>query len=204
MTLRYVALGDSYTIGISVARAAAWPERLSATLEPGSDRLPRLQLVANLATNGRTSRDVLRDQLPRLDRLAPEFLSLLIGVNDVVQGITAERYRENLAAILDQLRTRLPANRLLAVTTPDYTVTPAGGKYGEPTVQRARIVEINAILADLAMARGIEIVDIFDISEGAAQDRSLVARDSLHPSARQYDLWVERIGPIVARLLDGE
>jgi acyl-CoA thioesterase-1 len=204
MTLHYVALGDSYTNGVSVARAEAWPERLSGTLGTRSDGRPRLSLVANLATNGRTSRDVLRDQLPRLDRLTPEFLSLLIGVNDVVQGVTAKRYRENLTAVLDQLRARLPANRLLAVTTPDYTVTPAGGGYGDPTAQRTRIVEINAILTDLAVARGIEIVDIFDLSEGAAQDRSLVAPDGLHPSARQYDLWVGRIGPVVARLLDGE
>ncbi len=203
MTLPYVALGDSYTIGISVARGDAWPERLTAALEPGPTGQPKLNLVANLATNGRTSRDVLRDQLPRQDLLDPQFVSLLIGVNDVVQGVPVEAYRTNVAAILDHLRSQLPADRLLTVTTPDYTVTPAGARFGDPTLQRARIVEMNGVLAELAADRGVAIVDIWDISAGAASDPSLVARDGLHPSARQYELWVERIRPVVASLLTG-
>ena len=53
----------------------------------------------------------------------------------------------------------------------------------------------------LAGARGIAYVDIFDLSLRAADDRSLVADDGLHPSGRQYALWVERIQPVVERLL---
>jgi len=203
MTLRYVALGDSYTIGISVARGDAWPEQLVKALGNGSDGLPQVNLVANLATNGRTSRDVLRDQLPRQALLDPQFVSLLIGVNDVVQGVTAEAYRINLVAILDQLVGQLPAKRLLTVTTPDYTVTPAGARFGDPTAQRARIEVVNAILADEAATRNIACVDIWAISGRAATEPELVARDGLHPSARQYDLWVERIRPVVAGLLAG-
>ncbi|HLY13487.1 MAG TPA: SGNH/GDSL hydrolase family protein [Candidatus Limnocylindrales bacterium] len=200
MSLRYVALGDSYTIGISVTRNEAWPSRLVATLEPGADGRARLELVANLASNGRTSADVLDDQLPRLESLRPEFVSLLIGVNDVVQGVRTEVYRANVTRILDDLTNRLRQDRLLVVTTPDYTVTPAGADFGDPDRQRARIVELNAILAELATARGIAVVDIFDLSSAAERDRSLVARDGLHPSAHQYDLWIERIGPVVGRL----
>ena len=203
MTLRYVALGDSYTIGISVARDEAWPSRLAATLEPAADGRGRLELVANLASNGRTSGDVLADQLPRLVRLDPAFVTILIGVNDVVQGVASVAYRANATRILDGLAARLPADRLLVVTTPDYTVTPAGAEYGDPDQQRARIVELNAIIGELATARGITVVDIFDISRRAASDRSLVARDGLHPSARQYELWVGRIRPIVSSLLGG-
>ena len=53
----------------------------------------------------------------------------------------------------------------------------------------------------LAGARGIAYVDIFDLSLRAADDRSLVADDGLHPSGSQYALWVERIQPVVERLL---
>jgi lysophospholipase L1-like esterase len=53
----------------------------------------------------------------------------------------------------------------------------------------------------LAGERGVPFVDIFDISLGAAADRSLVADDGLHPSGRQYALWVDRISPVVARLI---
>ena len=204
MTYRYVALGDSYTIGISVARDEAWPSRLVAALEPAPDGRSRLDLAANLASNGRTSRDVLADQLPRLDQLRPGFVTLQIGVNDVVQGFGPEAYRVDATGILDGLVARLATNRLLVETTPDYTVTPAGVDYGEPGHQRARIVELNEVVTELATEREITVVDIFDISSGAGSDRSLVARDGLHPSARQYDLWVDRIRPVVSRLLDGD
>ncbi|MGZ6294713.1 MAG: SGNH/GDSL hydrolase family protein [Candidatus Limnocylindrales bacterium] len=198
MALRYVALGDSYTIGTSVAGADRWPDQLVEVL---AHEEPRLELVANLARNGWTSGDVIRGQLPQLGRLVPQFASLLIGVNDVVQHVPPQTYRVNLARILDDLQGRLPRDRILAVTTPDYTVTPAGASFGDPDVQRAGIERVNAILAEETVARGIGLVDIFDISARAAVDRSLVATDGLHPSGAQYALWVARIAPVVAAML---
>ncbi len=202
MTLRYVALGDSYTIGTSAGADAAWPSRLVTTLQPGTDGQPTLELVANLATNGRTSRDILDDQLPRLARLRPQFVSLLVGVNDVVQGASLDQFLANVDAILDDLLARLPANRVIVVTTPDYTVTPAGARFGDPEVQQARLVAFNAALVERAIARNVAVVDIFDLSQEAASDSSLVARDGLHPSAQQYIRWVERIRPVVLELLE--
>jgi lysophospholipase L1-like esterase len=199
--LRFVALGDSYTIGTAVAPLERWPDQVVSRLVAASPEAPPLSLVANLAVNGWTSGDVVRAQLPALDRLRPDFVSLLIGVNDVVQGVPPERYRANIAAILDALLARLPADRILTVSTPDYTVTPAGAEYGDPARQAAAIREFNAILAEEAGARGVPLVDIHELSLRAAGDGSLVADDGLHPSGAQYDLWVERIAPVVAGLL---
>ena len=197
--LRYVALGDSYTIGTSVSIDARWPDQLAAALaEEGS---AGLDLVANLGVNGYTSRDVIDVELPHLDTLRPDFITLLIGVNDVVQGVSAESYRENVVQLLDDLAGRVGANRVLVVTTPDYTVTPAGSDYGDPAQQASGIRDNNSILSTLATARGITVVDIYDISLGAAADRSLVASDGLHPSGAQYAQWVARIAPIVADLI---
>ncbi len=202
-SLRYVALGDSYTIGTSVSATDRWPDRLVAALggDASATKGPGLDLIANLGVNGWTCGDVVRQQLPELDALRPQFVTLLIGVNDVVQGVPEATYRASLATILDDLRGRLPANRILVVTTPDYTVTPAGADYGDPATQRAGIVHNNTLLTEAATARGIAVVDVFDLSERAATDRSLVARDGLHPSGTQYALWVERIAPVVRRLI---
>lgn len=197
-SLRYVALGDSYTIGTSVTQGDRWPDqlvrRLASTVTP-------LTLVANLGVNGFTSRDVIDVELPRLPEHEPEFASLLVGVNDVVQGVPAEQFEANAALILDELLARLPAGRIVVVSTPDYTVTPQGASYGEPDSQRAGIVANNAILARLATDRGIAFVDIFEPSRRAAAERALVAHDGLHPSGAQYELWVESIAPVVERLL---
>lgn len=198
-TLRYVALGDSYTIGTSTRDPREhWPDQLVARLREG----PRgLELVANLGVNGFTSRDVVEVELPQLDGLRPEFASLLVGVNDVVQGVPEGTFRAHGATILDELLIRLPANRILVVTTPDYTVTPQGAAFGDPNRQAEGIRRNNAILVDLSSTRGIAFVDIHDLSLRAADDRGLVANDGLHPSGAQYALWVERIEPLVTSLL---
>jgi lysophospholipase L1-like esterase len=196
---RYVALGDSYTIGTATrSTEERWPDQLVAWLGP---RPPTLRLVANLGVNGYTSADVIRDELPGLDGLRPELISLLVGVNDVVQAIPPERYRANAADILDALLARLPADRILTVATPDYTVTPHGADYGDPAAQAAGIRAVNETLRELASDRDIAFVDIHDLSLLAAADRSLVADDGLHPSGAQYARWVERIGPVVGRML---
>ena len=53
--MRYVALGDSYTIGTSVLPAERWPNQLVAALAPAG---PTLDLIANLGVNGYTSAEV--------------------------------------------------------------------------------------------------------------------------------------------------
>jgi acyl-CoA thioesterase-1 len=197
-TLRYVALGDSYTIGTAVAEPERWPDQLVRAL--GGATAP-LRLVANLAVNGFTSGDVIAMELPRLDELRPGFVTLLVGVNDVVQDVPDALYRTNIEQIFDDLLRRVPPARLLAVTTPDYTLTPAGADYGDPVARRAGIVRANATLSEIAAPRGMAVVDILDVSQRAATDRSLVAADGLHPSGAQYALWVDRIAPVVRTLL---
>jgi len=196
--VRYVALGDSYTIGTSVPEEARWPNQLVAAL--GADA-GSLELVANLGVNGYTTADLIRDEMPSLEALRLEFATVLIGVNDVVQGVAPLTYGANLVAILDGLLERLPADRIVTVAIPDYTVTPAGGDYGDPRRKHDAIVAANATMSRLAAGRGIAFVDTFDLSLRAATDRSLVADDGLHPSGAQYALWVERILPVVEALI---
>ena len=147
--MRYVALGDSYTVGTSVAAADRWPDQAVVALGPAE---PRLELVANLGVNGYTSADLIRDGVPAgssrgCDRSSR---SVLIGVNDVVQGVPLETYAANVERILDALLVRLPADRLVSVATPDCTVTPAGADYGDPRQQHDGIVAVNETMARLA------------------------------------------------------
>jgi lysophospholipase L1-like esterase len=205
--LRWVALGDSYTIGTSVAAGEAWPDQLGAVLDADPPPGPRLRLVANHAVNGSSSAAVLRDQLPLLAREGDlGFASLLVGANDAVQGVPEGQFLANVGTILDACLARLPANRILGVETPDYTVTPMGAAFGEPTPRRAAIVRFNALFAGLCADRGTAFVDgILAISGDAGRDADLVASDGLHPSAAQYGRWVrERIEPAVRALLSSE
>ena len=195
--MRYVALGDSYTIGTAVSEAERWPNQLA-------ERVGGIELVANLGVNAYTSADLTADELPQLDALRPELVSVLIGVNDVVRGIPDAEYGVNVAMILEALSDRLPADRIVCVATPDYTRTPRGAEYGNPDLQSDRIVRINAILREACEMRGMTLVpEIFEISQRATDEPSLVAEDGLHPSGEQYRRWVEVIAPVVEVLLAG-
>jgi acyl-CoA thioesterase-1 len=195
--VRYVALGDSYTIGTGVNEADSWPSQLVAKLAE-----MEVELAANLAVNGYTSGDLLRDELPRVARLRPELVSVQIGVNDVVQGVPEERYGANVSEILDKVLELVPAERTLAVATPDYTVTPQGAAFGIPELQRAGILHVNDILRRACEERGIAFVpEIFEISSEAGDDLAMVASDGLHPSGAQYARWVDAIEPMVRDLV---
>jgi len=193
--VRYVALGDSYTIGTSVSEADRWPNQLAA-------RVPELELIGNPAVNGYTSADLIHRELPLLDDLRPELVTLLIGVNDVVHGVPETVYRANAGVILDRLLVLVGAGRVVCVATPDYTRTPRGAEFGDPDRQREGIERINAVLREECEDRGMAFVpEILEISRRASDDSDLVAPDGLHPSGEQYRRWVESIEPVVRRLL---
>ena len=195
--IRYVALGDSYTIGTRVGQNDRWPNQLAATL---GDSVP-LGLVANLGVNGYTSDDLIRDELPELRELEPGFVSILIGVNDVVQRVSIERYRANVEQILGEVLAVVPRERIVVVATPDYTRTPRGADFGDIDEQRAGIQAVNEVMRAEAAERGIAFVDITPMADQAGTDRTLVATDLLHPSGAQYALWVELIAPVIEELL---
>jgi lysophospholipase L1-like esterase len=193
--VRYVALGDSYTIGTAVDEHERWPNRLVA-------RIPELELVANPAVNGFTSGDLVREELPVVAAARAELVTVLIGVNDVVRGVPDADYRATVGLILDRLVAQVGSGRVITVATPDYTRTPRGGDYGDPERQRAAIVAFNAMLRQASEARDVaHVAEIFAISTRVADDPTMVAPDGLHPSGAQYELWVDAIEPIVRRLL---
>lgn len=195
--MRYVPLGDSYTIGTGVEAAERWPEQLAA-------RLPQLEVVASPAVNGVTSADVIERQLPILRAARGGIASLLIGVNDVVQGVAETTYAGNVARILDDLLGGDVPLIVFAVATPDYTVTPRGADYGDPAQQSAAIERFNGILADACADRDVPFVPgTHAISRAAAGNPTMVAGDGLHPSGAQYARWVDLILPVVEPLLDG-
>ncbi|MEP7158448.1 MAG: SGNH/GDSL hydrolase family protein [Chloroflexota bacterium] len=191
--IRYVALGDSYTIGTSTDVQDRFPNQLVLRLKGKVE----LELVANLGVNGYSTYDLINDELPDLAPQSPDFVTVLIGVNDVVQGISASSYSANVVLILDDLLDRLPANRIVVVSVPDYTRTPYGSAFGDPAQQRAEIANFNSIMREAAERREIAFVDISSVADRVGTETGLLADDGLHPSGKQYGLWVDLIAPVV-------
>ena len=61
--------------------------------------------------------------------------------------------------------------------------------------------EYNRLNRKIADSLSIAYVDITDISRKAGADLSYLAADRLHPSAKMYKEWVERITPVALELL---
>jgi lysophospholipase L1-like esterase len=191
--LRLVTLGDGYTAGTStpVPGRDSWPAQL-VQMMAHSD--VRLRPVANLALSGQSSGDVRESQLPQVESLKPDVVTVQVGANDIFSSIELEQYEENMAVILDGLLDFLPPDRIFVITTPDHELTVRGKQRAEQLRDPTEVADFNAVLTEVADERGITVVDIAPVYELVEEDPSLVLDGGPDPTARQYAGWVQVIG----------
>jgi lysophospholipase L1-like esterase len=189
-TIKFLALGDSYTIGESVAVNERWPVQLAHALRAKGIDCSEPQIVAT--TGWRT--DDLKHAIEKA-RLKPEYtlVSLLIGVNNYYQGKSAESYAPEFEELL---RTAIALaqgdkSRVFVVSIPDYGYTPFGKE--KQNVISTGIDAYNTINKSVAQKLGVKYIYITDISRKGLTDHDLVATDGLHPSGKMYRAWVERM-----------
>jgi acyl-CoA thioesterase I len=181
--IHYLALGDSYTIGTGASDDAhAWPSIIAARLGA---------TLTNPAVNGYTTLDLIRDELPYLERVKPDVVSVLIGVNDLVQGRSADEYRRSLTTIYDAVSGR----PVVAVSIPTWSYVPAAAQFGgAERVDRFTRV-FNEVARDQADGRGYAWVDLAQASKSGIGSEGWIASDGLHPGDVQYAAWAEAIWP---------
>jgi lysophospholipase L1-like esterase len=193
--IRYLALGDSYTIGESVEEPERWPNQLARELEAVGFPSVDVEIVAR--TGWTTSE--LDDGIDRAEPVGPyDLVSLLIGVNNQFRGLDLEQYRTEFIALLERA-VDFSSGPVFVVSIPDWGVTPFGQRY-DPATIAVDIDRFNDVAREEAAARGVPFIDITPTSRSG--DPSLVAADGLHPSGAQYSEWVELIRPVVLDLLD--
>lgn len=179
--MKYLALGDSYTIGTGASDGSrAWPSIVASRLNAE---------LTNPAVNGYTTLDMIRAELPYLQRIKPEVVSILIGVNDLVQGRTPQEYRESLRTIYDAVT----GPSVVTVSIPTWSYVPAAAEFGgaERVDRLTRL--FNEIARDEAVPRGFTWVDIGLASTSGIGTEGWIASDDLHPGDAQYAAWAETI-----------
>jgi lysophospholipase L1-like esterase len=198
---RYLALGDSYTIGESVDAADRWPVRLAALLLERGVAVAEPEIVAR---TGWTVRE-LSQGIDAADPHGPYGLvTLLIGVNDQYRGRDAEAYRADFVAMLRRAVVFAGgrAERVVVLSIPDWGVTPFAAESGRDRGKiAAEIDHFNAINREETARAGARYVDVTPISRKAATERSLVAGDGLHPSGAMYAEWARLALPAAAAAL---
>lgn len=198
--LKFLALGDSYTIGEKVPEEDRWPEVLTDKLVNAGISMEKPQIVA---TTGWTT-DELKNGIEEATLKGKyDLVSLLIGVNNQYRGYEIEVYREEFRELLDMAIEFAgdDPSKVFVVSIPDYGVTPFGMKK-DPKKISAEIDQYNEINRDISGQALVQYFDITGISRQAETDPELVAEDNLHPSGKMYRQWVDHIFPGVKKMLE--
>jgi lysophospholipase L1-like esterase len=188
--LRFLALGDSYTIGESVPESQRWPVQLAEALRAEGIDVGNVDIIAR--TGWRT--DDLDAAISRTNPKGPyQLVSLLIGVNNQYQGRPLDQYRKEFPALLNRAIGFAGGKpeRVIVLSIPDYGATPFGQGSGGPSRIGGEIDKYNAIASAACAAAHVRFVDITPGSRRAAEDKGLVADDGLHPSGKMYAEWVK-------------
>lgn len=196
--LRHLALGDSYTIGEGVPETGRWPVQMGQRLAAEGLMLGPPRIVA---TTGWTT-DELSAGMDAAQLTPPfDLVTLLIGVNNQYRGRSAEEYIAQFSRLLARavaLAGDRPG-RVVVVSIPDWGVTRFAREHGhDAAAVGAALDRFNALARAAAEEAGAAFVDITDLSRKHPDE---LADDGLHPDARQYARWAERIAPAAHRAL---
>ena len=186
--IHYLALGDSYTIGESVAQQQTFPFLLAQQLK-SKNNLDVIPTV--IARTGWTTGELQA----AVDKAKPssdyDFVTLLIGVNNQYRGQSLKQYEREFSVLLDQaiVFAQNKKGKVVVISIPDYGCTP----YGAGSKERIgrEIDEFNRVNKRVSDKKGVRYVDITPISRSASEKKGLIADDGLHPSEEMYKLWVE-------------
>lgn len=188
--IKFLALGDSYTIGESVDEKDRWPEQLAEVARSRGKKMERPRIIA--ITGWRT--DQLKKAIEEA-HLKNEYtlVSLLIGVNNQYQKKSAESYAPEFEELL---RTAIllaggKKDNVFVVSIPDYGFTPSGiARQAEISIA---VDQFNLVNKSITENLGIKYVTITDLTREGLVKPEYVAGDGLHPSGKMYSLWVNRI-----------
>jgi lysophospholipase L1-like esterase len=194
--LRFLALGDSYTIGESVSESDRWPVQLAAALRAHGTNIGDPTIIAR---TGWTTGDLL-SAMDDADLHGPyDLVGLLIGVNNQFQGRSEDEYRDQFTTLLNRAIS-LAGNRpthVIVLSIPDWGVTPfARSMSADPKAVGAAIDRFNAINKQITEKSGAAYIDITPLTRAMTD---LIADDGLHPSGEMYAKWAAAaLGPAEA------
>lgn len=191
-TNKFLALGDSYTIGQSVCEDCRWPAQLrdSISLQTGIE--PELRIIA---TTGWTTTNLIQAINAQSLQNDYQLVTLLIGVNNQYQGLPFSVYQDEFAQLVQRSITLAQGikEHVIVVSIPDYAYTPFGQSSANPQAISSEINQYNTFARTYCQSRDIPFVNITDITREGLDNPELVASDGLHPSGLAYTRFVNRI-----------
>ncbi|MCF0058700.1 SGNH/GDSL hydrolase family protein [Dyadobacter sp. CY356] len=196
--LRYLALGDSYTIGESVPETDRWPVLFAKSMAENGKTISATDI---LAKTGWTTENLLSACNGFKPTENYDLVSLLIGVNNQYQGRSIDQFRIDFHLLL--LKSVEYAgnrrNRVFVLSIPDWGCTEFGSGSREEVAKS--IDKFNLVVKEECAKEKILFIDITPTSRKALNDPTMVASDNLHYSKKMHQLWVDEALPPVKPLL---
>jgi len=172
--------GASVFLGDSIIEGAHWSEIFGDTR------------ILNRGIGGDTTRDLL-DRIEQVDALEPAQLFLMVGVNDLNQGVPAETTRANFRELFDGFAQRLPQTRIHV-----QSVLPVSGSW-IGAASNTDILALNEFLKQECASRGYAFIDLHALmsdANGALQPA--LSNDGIHLLGPGYRLWRDAIADQLA------
>ncbi len=197
-TFNFLTLGDSYTIGESVAESERWPVQLAEMLRKQNIDLASPDIIAK---TGWTTSELATGIHKANPTNNYDLVSVLIGVNNQYRGQSLATYRTELRDILTTAIgfAKNKPERVFMLSTPDWGVTPFAAGSNQAKIAN-EIDGFNAVAQEECKKLSIKYIDITPLSKTALNNASLVASDQLHFSGKMYQLWAEKALPVVLSL----
>lgn len=183
--VKYVALGDSLTAGVGSDDAKSTiVYQIAKNL---SKQYGKVEVV-NLGQSGATSEDLVADQLPTAVSEKPDYVTLLIGVNDIHNKVSMADYKDHVSYIIDELLTKTNA-RIILINLP-YLGAPGVIPFPLSSALDMRTKQFNTVIAELGHGDRIKLIDIYTPSrQPFIENPSYYASDQFHPSGEGYMFW---------------
>ena len=180
-----VFIGTSLTAGYGLDPDESFPALIAAKVD--SSGLP--YTVVNAGVSGETSAGALR-RVDWLLRQPADVIVLETGANDALRGLKIDSTRANIQAILDRVRARRPAARVLLVQME-----------APPNLGERYTREFRAMFPELAASNRITLVPF--LLEGVAGEDSLNLADGIHPNRDGQRLVAANVWRVLAPVLAG-
>jgi acyl-CoA thioesterase-1 len=197
--LVYAAVGASESLGVGAKQATtdSWPQVFFRTALPGA------AVYYNFAISGDTVAGAITNQLPDTLAVHPTLVTAWLNVNDILAGVPPDRYHDQLAKLVHELR-RGGATQVLVANVPYLDRLPVylachGGPISDtihcPSSSvaalnapqlNALVDAYNAAIADVVRQEGAVLVDLHARGETPDLHPDWVSPDGFHPSTAGY------------------
>lgn len=198
---KYLALGDSYTIGESVCATCRFPEQLKDSLQRRSNSTIGLRIIAQTGWTTTNLKAAIANQQPGSDY---DLVTLLIGVNNQFQHKPFSLYQQEFPELLTTAigAAKGDKNNVIVVSIPDYAFTPYGQGTSNPQNISAEIDSYTAFAQQYCNQVGVRFVNITAITRQGIAEPGLVASDGLHPSQLAYTRFVNLLLPEAVEIVE--